>query len=79
MFSRYFFTTPVKIKSVLQRYCFQAVGNDRDEEVFYGDFMRVFFMENWVVTNIKQGLILTLCPDLMRPLGGQKVKMCFID
>lgn len=57
-----------KNKSVLQHYCFQAVGNDRDEEVFYGYFMGVVFMENLVVIDIIKGLILTLSPpDLMWP------------
>lgn len=32
--------------------------------VFYGYFMWVVFMENWVVIDIIKGLILTLCPDL---------------
>lgn len=54
-----------KNRSVLQRYCFQAVGNDSDEEVFYGDFMGVFFMENLVIIDIIKGPILTLCNNAM--------------
>lgn len=68
MFSRYIFITPVKIKiNVLQRYCFQAVGNDRDRVVFYGYFMSVVFMENMQVIDIIKGVILTLCLDLAQP------------
>lgn len=45
-----------KNKSVLQHYCFQPVGNDRGEEVFYGYFMGVVFMENLVVIDIIKDL-----------------------
>lgn len=64
-----------KNKSVLQHYCFQALGNDSDEEVFYGDFMGVVFMENLVVIDIIKGLILTLSwPDMTWGVHGQSLK-----
>lgn len=56
------FTTPVKIKGFTQ-YCFQALGNDSDEDMFYSDFMGVVFMENLVVIDIQKELNLTLSPD----------------
>lgn len=40
------------------------MGNDKDEEVFYGDFMGVVFIENLVVIDTIKGVILTLRPDL---------------
>lgn len=40
------------------------MGNDSDEEVFYGDFMGVFFMENLVIIDIVKGPILTLCNNV---------------
>ncbi len=70
-----------KNKSVLQHYCFQAGGNDRDEEVFYGDFMGVVFMENLVIIDIIKVLILTLSPDLMWPrasVAKAEFENCFI-
>lgn len=42
------------------------MGNDSDEEVFYGDFMGVFFMENLVIIDIIKGLILTLCNNVIQ-------------